>query len=362
MIYGRGKCLHKVLGLAAYKAARRFAARRLAVPGRRDAWRPMVLRWRLRRRPMRNVIVGRGAPHSQVSWFPQFHFHFASHPSERTRPNPGHGRSPAANSQPQRVVIDHRWTNVPTTTSLLQLDHASQPAREIYERHGSRAREHAPVILAPQVSWPLNNAQSQEHFPVAPRIWWLSSTVRSQEHAPVTAKRRVAWPSLAKQLCSWPTQRRHQRPFERTPGVRERMRGEGQTQFLQTRSQILQHWNQVFSLQRPKLFDPVPELVAESKTSQFQYDRPEELRWRRGLRKPVSSDHDKRTEVSLPDSRTPTRSQPGHEFAAGVAPLLERAAATQVTNLDPGVLDRLTDDVIRRVEQRLRIERQRRGL
>ena len=73
------------------------------------------------------------------------------------------------------------------------------------------------------------------------------------------------------------------------------------------------------------------------------------------------SDVDKRgTALSDSVNQTERHSQPGQE-SAGVAPLLERAA-TQVTKLDPGVLDRLTDDVIRRVEQRMRIERERRGL
>jgi hypothetical protein len=33
-----------------------------------------------------------------------------------------------------------------------------------------------------------------------------------------------------------------------------------------------------------------------------------------------------------------------------------------MTTLDPGMMDRLTDDVIRRVERRVRIERERRGI
>jgi hypothetical protein len=38
------------------------------------------------------------------------------------------------------------------------------------------------------------------------------------------------------------------------------------------------------------------------------------------------------------------------------------AAATRITALDPALVDRLTDDVIRRVERRVRIERERRGI
>ena len=39
-----------------------------------------------------------------------------------------------------------------------------------------------------------------------------------------------------------------------------------------------------------------------------------------------------------------------------------RPAVLRLRDLEPGLLDRLTDDVIRRVERRARIERERRGL
>jgi hypothetical protein len=58
----------------------------------------------------------------------------------------------------------------------------------------------------------------------------------------------------------------------------------------------------------------------------------------------------------------PVRSLQSRQAAPALAPAIERAAAAQAPKLDPGLLDRLTDDVIRRVEQRMRIERQRRGL
>jgi hypothetical protein len=51
-----------------------------------------------------------------------------------------------------------------------------------------------------------------------------------------------------------------------------------------------------------------------------------------------------------------------HETALAEAPLVERGRSQVPARLDAALLDRLTDDVIRRVDQRLRIERQRRGL
>jgi hypothetical protein len=44
------------------------------------------------------------------------------------------------------------------------------------------------------------------------------------------------------------------------------------------------------------------------------------------------------------------------------APPVRAAASQTVMKLDPALVDRLADDVIRRVERRVRIERERRGL
>jgi hypothetical protein len=44
------------------------------------------------------------------------------------------------------------------------------------------------------------------------------------------------------------------------------------------------------------------------------------------------------------------------------APRSDAATAGLVTKLDPALMDRLANDVIRRMEKRVRIERERRGL
>jgi hypothetical protein len=134
-------------------------------------------------------------------------------------------------------------------------------------------------------------------------------------------------------------------------------------QFLQTRSQIWQHWHQISSLRRREFSDPFPAREHESRPLQFPSDRPEELVWRRVLPTPTNSVENRPgLELSESSSRPQVRSPPSHESALGMTPVHERAAATQITRLDPAVLDRLADDVIRRVEKRVRIERQRRGL
>jgi hypothetical protein len=67
-------------------------------------------------------------------------------------------------------------------------------------------------------------------------------------------------------------------------------------------------------------------------------------------------------ERSASSQASPAKSVSGQEAARAVSTAMERATAPQITRIDPGLLDRLTDDVIRRVEQKIRIERQRRGL
>jgi len=363
MIYGRGKWLYRVIGLAAYNAARRFAARHLNAFGRSQTWRPMVLRWRLRRKTLGNASTGRASRPSPGSWFPQFHFHFASHMTSQTRAKAMPGHFPAAAAGRTRVVMDHRWTSVLAATPGLQLDKAKQAAPEMYERKNSRAQQRGSVTLASRVSWPRNTLKA--HFPgTAPApVRWLSNSARPKQHLAPTAAQPVSRPPLTNQVVTWTTQPERRQFFDPRPEVRASLQRGVHTRFLQTRSQIWQHWQQVSSRRQPEFRDPVANRQAGTRTLQFQYEHSEQLVWRRTGQTPLTSDDDERgAELSESASRTQGRPQPDHESAVGVAVLPAPAAATQVTRLDPAVLDRLTDHVISRVEQRMRIERQRRGL
>jgi hypothetical protein len=106
-----------------------------------------------------------------------------------------------------------------------------------------------------------------------------------------------------------------------------------------------------------------PRRLQENRRLQIQIDRVEELVWRRGQRSPTVTEESGR-EPERPESNRglSARSTPSHDGSAAMSPAAMRTAALQAAKLDPALLDRLTDDVIRRVEQRIRIERQRRGL
>jgi hypothetical protein len=85
-----------------------------------------------------------------------------------------------------------------------------------------------------------------------------------------------------------------------------------------------------------------------------------ELVWRE---QPVrSSERDGRKEAVTSPEQVATRSLHQQDMQLQTATPSGRAPGMQTEKIDPRVLDQLTDNVIRQVERRIRIERERRGL
>jgi hypothetical protein len=113
---------------------------------------------------------------------------------------------------------------------------------------------------------------------------------------------------------------------------------------------------------RPETFYG-PQRSNEGKRLQFQVDCREELAWRREVRSPTGiADNQHGHEHSGTHQQQSGSSIRSQDALLAESSGIERTAALQAAQLDPGLVDRLTDDVIRRMEKRLRIERQRRGL
>jgi hypothetical protein len=93
-----------------------------------------------------------------------------------------------------------------------------------------------------------------------------------------------------------------------------------------------------------------------------QFSQSEELLWRRGGRSTIKVENELHSESHESPSESGRRSTPRYEAALNVTPVVEPVTALRTAKLDPSLLDRLTDDVIQRVEKRMRIERNRRGL
>lgn len=369
MIQSRGKFPQKVLVLPARDAARRFVPCRLNNRGHRDSWRPIVLRWRQRLRGSVNAPTGRATPAVKSLWFPQFHFHLATCLNDRPRSNRSASFLIAAGIHQTRVWQNHHRTSVRVAASPMQ---PSQTFRSLRAIHASNASwrqvstwADAPSESRPPIAQPI--APGVAHRPRLLVFERLAERVRASTQR---EQRTPRFPSLLQirqhflQMLSLraPTPSDHVphrsqenkslrvhfgRPEELAP--RRRWRSSTVTAENGREQERLESFHRSHRRQ-------------ESKRFQLQFDNPEELVWHRGVRSPTAMAQNGDQERPESSHRQPLQSMPSHAEAPAVSPAIERTAATQLTKIDPGLMDRLADDVIRRVEKRLRIERERRGL
>jgi hypothetical protein len=324
MIYATRKNRCLVFALAARNAARRFLARGLHGAGS-AAWSPLVLRWRRRAKRKNQIATSRAASQATVQWFPQFHFHFATYLRDRNRFGArGPLGSQAAPTQQTRIVVDQHWTNV--------TDRPASPAQPHFPRR--------------QTTSPHARESS-----------------RTQKQGAASDVPHASKPTIKLPIVRWPRPRPGQKPFAHTPeAARAEKQSTEPSRPFQRNSRTWQHWPQVVSLRSPKTIDQVGSRAHEPQGLRVQFDRAEELVWRRKL--PAKRIDEVETEPERPGS---FRRSAGNSFASVEEPMnglpqVAKAEIAPVTTLDSSVLDRLTDDVIRRVEQRIRIERERRGL
>jgi hypothetical protein len=372
MIFARGIQADKRLAFSARDAARRLAPSRANARGRRYPWRPIVLRWRRGSKRLVNAPAGRAVRRTTFLWDPQFHFHFAAYVYDRTRRDRFAGFLAAADVRPARVLLDSRCARARVVAPLVE------PRRTYFQRRAQGA---------PNRSWP----GGPTRMPAAQNLSWM----------------RAPHPVI----IPWAARPQHAPVWTRIPDrARARARQQQLTQGFSRRLPTRQSWLQVLLQFAPIPGDHFPRRSLDGNRVQLSFDRSPELARRRGLRSAtITADnecHQQRSDLMLgahrsPESnrfqrrfdhaeelvwrrglpprselaesggqqehaesstRPPVRSVPRQDASLAVASVLERARAPQMTKFDPVVLDRLTDDVIRRVEQRMRIERQRRGL
>jgi hypothetical protein len=357
MICARGKGKRN-LRLVARDAARRFTLRR----DRRksgNGWLPLVLRWRQRPAAHREVSSKGGPSRVSRTFFPQTHFHFVTHHSgsDRVRTTPGTSRAATI----YRQMFERRWTN------QTRLYDASQ--NQVFYRQSSPTvfapfsiqrervvsdRNRTSVVTISRVSDPSREYRpSPVNYFISRRLpkWFserpmslTSSRTTEREATGVRQRRRK---SAVPQI--WPTVRVNTRRDERIHVFKSHLHTrEYQPVILAPRAPSQDTLAFVGSTQR--------------KAARVQFDRAEELVWRRTQRQPPKDE-------IVGRSITPATSQPNpvpgvvEETPAPSAPAAVRQSAPPpITKLDPGLIDRLTNDVIRRIEQHARIERQRRGL
>lgn len=365
MIYGRGKWLYGALVLVAREAARHFAFVREKSPrGGSGSWRPLALRWRRRRKQRENVSTSQAANGPRVFWFPQFHFHYATQRNDRTRRGRVVALPPGPEVSETRVVADRHWTSVRSGVITAPPSRADRTWRQFHSPQSSRPMRNAALIntprslltngrsiLAPQASRmyrglrPFHSSQSLRH--------------RSDDGVTNTPRSlRTSRHSIVAAAGSRPRRFQFGRILERARAGKPR---DERTPFV-NHSQIWHHWLQSFGRRPTAPGDLFWSSRKESKPLPIQFDRTEEIVWHRvGRPSTEVADHERGQDFSNSYEQPALRNFQSQQ-AARVPASFEQPAVQQITKLDPSVLDRLTDDVIRRVEQRARIERERRGL
>ena len=321
MKYGRCKWLYSSLLLVARDAARRFTFGHGIAARSRGSWVPMVLQWRQRRRQQK-LMTRCAAATKPILWFPQFHFHYATHVSNQPLRSRSVKSTPAAGGPGTRIMLDHRWTTVRAAELRHQTHPHSRPLISSYVNE----------VFRPKDAGASTSSKGLQHPGDAPAI------------APQVTRRPVAL------------------QFGKAARVNPKGKIEERTQYFQTHSRTWHNWLQILRVRQSTLADHLPHHSIPSNSRRVTFNDPEDLVWRRPKRPAPETPQVESGQLSFDSVARPAVRSFQSQDVVSPSPPTERATVLPITSLDPSFVDRLTEDVIRRVQQRALIERQRRGL
>ena len=253
---------------------------------------------------------------------PRFHRRAGPVKGERASRAATHATAPIVTARPPAGSVTHRhWTTVRLSTVTMhwhrgdRVSPASEAGTVAAAKHVvavSSARFPRPTIGSPVAS---PTRHRLPRFLTSRRPMAIRTAVTNERHRPATARLPSPEPALP------PLHRR-------TAAVED-------------------------ALGRRRHSSPLHSPLA----------RGEELLWRRAARAATpSAAGDPDSDAPPPVARSAPRSFPPREASAEPSASALRPAPRPLTQLDPALFDRLADDVIRRIEKRARIERDRRGL
>lgn len=348
---------------------------------RRPRWVPVTLRWRRPRRPLPVTRTRWAAPLAlHATWLAHFHLHFGAPSHERIRRSETLHFFVMASSHRRERIASNRSSTVNETIARSLLRETTRVERMHRTRGGRVVIHHAMRNAAPSLSLSLSPltlhaawlAHRHLHFGVRSFFITTAASHRTERfassryshstviRAAILAMRmhrayegRVvvqhSTRNVASRTAVMSAVHAQLSTLLRNDVRTSTMRRESAHSADRTHSRELQAFRLFASSSRVRL---VHRRVEERTATRLQVARPAELVWRRQPAPVGESEGSPRAEraVSL------SRSVPLESIAASPA---SPAAALQAARID---LDRLTDDVIRRVERRARIERERRGL
>ncbi|HEX7153701.1 MAG TPA: hypothetical protein VF618_19595 [Thermoanaerobaculia bacterium] len=326
-----------MLRLAARTAARRFAStRRMTVRPSRTAWLPIALRWRRKRKKAGAVSASREAMPSapSVTWMSMFHLHFNMLANERSRREREARSFPPATviRELRRSVMSRHWATDRVTT-LAMSPRAASPTPRVFAAR--RAGVPVSAMTARQPFRLLTTHATATHVERR-TLSSVFTTRRANVPGSVQtthAERRALFESVRKSATSSFSER-----------LTERRLSSHETRVFRTHSSATHR------------------IREESARSGVQLVRPAVLVWRSAAQAQRESARETSFTNPLPAPSRPSARAAAAQEPAPDAPRRAAQRALQAGDLDPALLDRLTDDVIRRVERRVRIDRERRGL
>ncbi|HJQ36753.1 MAG TPA: hypothetical protein VKB93_06420 [Thermoanaerobaculia bacterium] len=309
------------------RLVRRFAARRSS----RTAWLPISLRWR--RKPKKAGVmrasreVTPAAP--SVTSMARFHLHFNIFAKERSRSEIRTFAPAKVIRELQRSVMSRHWTTVRAATPATPPRAASSTSR-VFVTH--RTDVHVSATAAPQ-----NVRLLTTH----------AKTTHAERRVLFESVRKSATSSFSERLTERRMQSHETRVFRARSVATQRIERLTERQMQSQETRVFR--SQSMTTQR---------IREESTRTHVQLVRPVTLVWRTV---PQAQTENAR-ETTFVNPQTVSRKPVAVQEPAPEPVRRAAQRALQASDLDPALLDRLTDDVIRRVERRGRIERERRGL
>jgi hypothetical protein len=328
MICFRRKSILRMHHLAARFAAEFFALR---YPRRENArggavggWRPIFLRWALRRKRASKLLNNQAAPRSFVSVSQNSHFRLVSHFSAPVATGPVSDKTPAATvAPPLRVLSERYWNTITMLKTRMKTGKDIRAGQKVFAYSGAppEKRQEVPYATILQTSSAHQKLASQAQGPRHKVSGQISGIGKAQKVREMTVR------------------------------------------FSESRSRMWQRYDQFFFRYRKTTEEQTTRVVSPTAEARQRSLRPEELAWRsqppRLSRGKGETNYDEPAESR---DHTEPRSQSAPVPGPGAAQNFETAIPTKLSGFDPAIMDRLADNVIERVEKKMRIERQRRGL
>jgi hypothetical protein len=284
----------------------------------RVVWAPVALHWRRKRKPLTRQ---RALPHlipaavSNTTWLAHFHLHFSALTRERSRCEERRAFSPATvTREVQRLVTNRHATVFRAAAMTMRPRGAYRPPSVIS----------AGNVVVRNIAVPAAGHTHPRPLPVTPRV-------------PARRVRPLFHDTARKVFRAVTSKDERTPPIERRTCIVSR-----ELRLVHLRSSVVRHSREESAAPPPRArFHRAPEIV-----------------WRSAPGQPQAQVVN---ESAPPSPRMPRPSIAAQETAPE-PPRRAARAALQAQDIDGALLDRLTDDVIRRVERRVRIERERRGL